>query len=122
MQRYFFMMLTALSLNALAGQPSAMLPSCDLVGQRALVGKTGEQITDIRQAHISARATVLDADISTARKARKITEAEANEMTNRIKDVQLEIQSFVTQQGFLSAAENASFDRELDAITMQLCR
>jgi uncharacterized protein YdbL (DUF1318 family) len=101
MQRYLLMMLTALSLNALAAQPSTMLPSCDLKAQRAHVGKTGEEITDVRQAHISARANVLAADISTARKARKITEAEANKMTNRVKEVQLEIHSFVTQQGFL---------------------
>ena len=64
-----------------------MFPSCDLKGQRALVGRTGEQITDVRQAHISARANVLAADISTARKARKITEAEANKMTDRVKEV-----------------------------------
>lgn len=122
MKQYALMVMTALSLQAVAAQPGPILPSCGLQMQRALEGETGGTITDVRQAHISARANVLAADISTARKARKITEAEANQMTSRVQDVRVKTQGFVDQQGFLSAAENASFDRELDAVSMQLCR
>lgn len=115
-------LLTALSLNAVAAQKTFELPSCDVQGQRAVAGEVGGQISDIRQAHISVRANVLNADISTTLKARKITEVEAERMFNRIEMIRQQNDRFVEQQGFLSAAEKASFDREFDAIAMQLCK
>lgn len=36
----------ALSLNAVAAQQGAVLPSCDLQQQREVVGETGGQISD----------------------------------------------------------------------------
>ncbi|MDZ5603901.1 hypothetical protein SJI00_14060 [Pseudomonas sp. RP23018S] len=38
----------ALSLNAVAAQQGAVLPSCDLQQQREVVGETGGQISDRR--------------------------------------------------------------------------
>jgi hypothetical protein len=43
-------------------------------------------------------------------------------MVKRVENVRNETNRFVEQQGFLSAAEKASFDREFDAIATQLCR
>jgi len=114
--------LLALSLNAVAAQQSIDLPSCDVQGQHAVVGEIGGQISDPGQAHISVRANILSTDIGTLRKARKITQVEANRMIKHIVTIRNQTDRFVNQQGFLSAAERASFDREFDAIAMKLCR
>lgn len=98
------------------------LPSCNLQQQRALPGELGGSITDPRQAHISMRANVLQADVSTARIARQISQQQANQFSARIAQVRQRSADFVTQQGFLSAAERASFDREFDAIAGQICQ
>ncbi len=113
--------LLVLSLNASAAQQNSDLPSCNIKTQRELVGETGGKITDPRQAHISVRANILSADIGTTRKARKITQAEADQMIERVAAIRLQTDEFVQQQGFLSAAENASSDREFDSIARQLC-
>ncbi|WP_244647920.1 hypothetical protein [Pseudomonas sp. CFBP 13727] len=97
--------LLALSLNASAAQQSLDLPSCDIKAQRELVGETGGKITDPRQAHISVRANILSADIGTTRKTRKISQAQADRMIERVEVVRHQTDQFVHQQGFLSAAE-----------------
>lgn len=114
--------LVALSLNAVADQKKLGLQSCDVQGQREVVGQIGGKISDLRQAHISVRANVLSADIATTLKARQITEAEAEHMINRVETIRRQTNRFVEQQGFLSAAEKASFDREFDDIAEKLCR
>lgn len=114
--------LLALNLNAVAAQQNLDLPSCDLQGQREFVGEIGGKIIDTRQAHISARANVLSADIGTTRKARRITQSEAERMSKSIEEIRQQTDRFVEEQGFLSAAERASFDREFDTIAMQLCK
>ncbi|MEN4753407.1 hypothetical protein [Pseudomonas sp. Ps21-P2] len=122
MKHIFFTSLFAFSLTATAAQQSLNLPSCDIQNQQEIAGETGAQISDPGQAHISVRANVLSADISTSRKVRRITEVEAQHMVKRVENVRNETNRFVEQQGFLSAAEKASFDREFDAIATQLCR
>ncbi|MBD8708610.1 hypothetical protein IFT47_18435 [Pseudomonas sp. CFBP 13711] len=122
MKHIFFTSLFVFSLTATAAQQSLNLPSCDIQNQQETAGETGGQISDPGQAHISVRANVLSADISTSRKGRGITEVEAQRMVKRVENVRNETNRFVEQQGFLSAAEKASFDREFDAIAMQLCR
>jgi hypothetical protein len=114
--------LLAVSLNTVAAQNSVELQSCDVQSQRAVVGETGGQIRDIRQAHLAVRAKVLTADIRTLRKARKLTQVDAERLLDRVAAVRDQTHQFVEQQGFLSAAENASFDREFDAIAMRLCQ
>ena len=111
-----------MSLNALAALENYDLPSCNIKAQRELVGETGGKITDPRQAHISVRANILSADIGTTRKARKITQTQADQMIERVAAIRRQTDQFVQQQGFLSAAENASFDREFDSIALQLCK
>lgn len=108
------------SLESTAAQ--SVLPSCDLQDQRALAGETGGQFTDVRQAHISARANVLSADIGTSLMVRKISKIDADQMFKTVKKVRLENDSLVVRQGFLSAAEKASFDRQFDAIALQICQ
>lgn len=105
------------------GRPNELdLPSCDLAQQRALPGELGGSITDPLQAHISMRANVLQADVSTARIARRISQQQANHFSERIAQVRQRSDDFVKQQGFLSAAERASFDREFDGIAEHICR
>lgn len=97
-------------------------PSCNLQAQRALRGDTGGSITDPRQAHISMRANILQADLSSARKARHLTQAAADRLYKRVETVRAGANGYTKKQGFLSAAEVASYDRELDAVTMHVCR
>lgn len=96
-------------------------PSCNLMAQHALAGELGGSIKDTRQAHISVRANILQADIGNARKARHLTQAKADRLWKRVETIRQASNAFTVKQGFLSAAENASYDRELDAIARQVC-
>ena len=96
-------------------------PSCDVQAQRRLKGETGGSVTDPLEAYISLRVNILQADISTARKARRLTEAQADVLWHRAEKVRSDAAQFVKQQGFLSAAEHASYDRELDTLAGKLC-
>lgn len=98
------------------------LPSCNLEQQREVPGELGGAISDPRQAHISMRANVLLADVSTARKAQRISQAQATVFSERIAAVRNQTDALVRQQSFLSAAERASFDREFDGIAAQICQ
>ena len=121
------LLLLPLALGACTREPGRHddlgLPSCDLQQQqRELPGELGGAITDPRQAHVSMRANVLLADVSTARKARRISQEQATAFSERIAAVRSQTDAFVSQQGFLSAAERASFDREFDGIATQICQ
>ncbi|MEH3121599.1 MAG: hypothetical protein PGN16_06395 [Sphingomonas phyllosphaerae] len=112
-----------LSASAANAQASAQAyPSCDLKAQRALKGEVGGLIKDPRQAHVSVRANILEADLSTARKARRLTQAATDQLYRRVEAVRTGTNRYTKAQGFLSAGELASFDRELDAIAMDVCR
>ncbi|MCD4864883.1 hypothetical protein [Pseudomonas sp. PLB05] len=120
------LLLLPLALGACTREPVRQddlgLPSWNLEEQRAVPGELGGSITDPRQAHVSMRANVLLADVSTARKARRISQEQATAFSERIAAVRSQTDAFVQQQGFLSAAERASFDREFDGIAAQICQ
>ncbi|WP_282286934.1 hypothetical protein [Pseudomonas sp. PS02302] len=120
------LLLLPLALGACTREPvrhdALGLPSCDLQQQRQLPGELGGAISDPRQAHVSLRANVLLADVSTARKARRISQEQAKAFSERIAAVRSQTDVLVRQQGFLSAAERASFDREFDGIATQICQ
>ncbi|KTW00739.1 hypothetical protein NS355_03770 [Sphingomonas yabuuchiae] len=97
-------------------------PSCDLTQQRTLKAPTGGTIRDPRQSHIAMRANILQADISTARKARRLSQAEAQTLWNTVAGIHRDANRFVAKQGFLSAGETASYDRALDGVAMRVCR
>lgn len=97
-------------------------PSCDLTQQRALKAPTGGTIRDPRQAHIAMRTNILQADISTARKARRLSQAEAQTLWNMVARIHRDANRFVAKQGFLSAGETASYDRALDGVAMRVCQ
>jgi hypothetical protein len=67
------------------------------------------------------RVQVLQADIGNARKARLIEQAQADTLWQRAQQIHTQADAFVDEQGFLSAAERASFDRELDEIAGAIC-
>ncbi|MEN4646929.1 hypothetical protein ABEG74_22015 [Pantoea agglomerans] len=96
-------------------------PSCDIKAQHDVKGETGS-IKDPLQAHISVRINVLQADIGNARKARHLTEAQSEQLWQQAGRVRKDADGYVKQQGFLSAAERASYDRELDDVAGRLCR
>lgn len=108
------------SANAQAPKPA--YPGCDMPAQHVLKGTTGGSLKEAMQAHIVGRIGILQADIRTARKAGRLTRTKAAALLKRTTAVQRDVHGFVVKQGFLSAAERASYDRELDGIAMQLCR
>lgn len=77
---------------------------------------------DPLQAHISVRSNILQADIGSARKARYLSQRDADRLWHRVDHIRSDTDRFVRQQGFLSAAERASYDRELDEVAAELCR
>ncbi|KTC20529.1 MULTISPECIES: hypothetical protein [Pseudomonas] len=111
-----------LSLSALAAQPAPTLSGCNLVEQRALEGRTGGSITDRNEAHISTRASVLQADIGSLYRAGHLPQKQADKLYNQIEKIRSDSAGFVKTQGFLSAGERASYDRELDAIAGSICK
>lgn len=97
-------------------------PSCDLKAQHALKGDVGGSIKDPRQDHISVRATILQADLGSMRKAGRLTQATADGLWKRVEAVRGGTDRYTREQGFLSAAEVASYDRALDTVAKQACR
>ncbi|MEE4819342.1 hypothetical protein V2K62_16300 [Pseudomonas alliivorans] len=112
----------ALGLSAVAAEPKPVLSGCNLVEQRALEGRTGGTITDRNEAHISTRASVLQADIGSLYRAGHLTQKQADPLYIRIEKIRSDSAGFVKTQSFLSAAERASYDRELDAIAGSMCK
>lgn len=108
--------------QTMAGSTSIQAyPSCDLLAQRSVKTETGGNIKDPLEAYISVRVSVLQADISTARKTRQLTQAQADSLWQHTSRVRNDARRFVEQQGFLSAAERASYDRELDELASKFC-
>lgn len=97
-------------------------PSCDLETQHGVKGDAGGSITDPRQARISVRANIIEADLGTARRARHLTQATTDLLYKRVEAVRAGADRYTKRQGFLSAGEAASYDRELDTVAMQVCR
>lgn len=89
--------------------------------QRSVKGETGGSITAPPEAHISVRVNILQADVSMARKSRRLTQAQAAVLWRRAGKVRSDTAQFINQQGFLSAAERASYDRELDGLAGTRC-
>ena len=97
-------------------------PGCDLKAQHALKGDMGGTVTDPAQAHLSMRANILEADIDNARKARRLTEAQAGALTRRIGMVRDGADGLAARHRAIGAGERAMLDRRLDAIAAQVCR
>lgn len=94
-------------------------PSCNVTQQRHL--KSGSAKTAMKD-HISMRANILQADIGTASKARPITKQQSQRLWNRVDAIRKASDRLAARQGFLSAAERASYDRQLDTVALQLCK
>ncbi len=118
-----FVVAVALTVSAASAQTlKASYPSCDLTVQHALKGETGGTVTDARQAHISMRANILQADIGSARKAHHLSRVEAERLYHKVEAIRTTTNRSIKKQGFLSAAERATYDRQLDAVTIYVCR
>ncbi|MGG6100093.1 hypothetical protein QNH99_07155 [Pantoea allii] len=122
MRMLCYAMLYLIAFSTFAASAAPDYPGCDLNTQHDVQGNVGGAITDPRQAHISVRANILQADIGTARKARLLTQPQAEKMWRQVEQVRKDTNQFVKKQGFLSAGERASYDRALDRVASQLCR
>ncbi len=56
------------------------------------------------------------------RKARRLSQAEAQTLWNTVARIHRDANRFVAKQGFLSAGETASYDRALDGVAMRVVR
>ena len=97
-------------------------PACNLMTQHELVGTVEGGTTDPQQAHIAERANILQADIGTARKARRISQRLADRLWRKVEAVRTNANTLKRNQTLLGAAERASYDRQLDSIAGTLCR
>lgn len=95
-------------------------PGCDLRAQHTIAGSSASR--DKAHAHIALRADTLQADIGNARKARLLTQGQANALWQRVARIRHDADGFARKQGFLSAGERASYDRALDQVALRLCR
>lgn len=102
--------------------PQQAYPSCDLPAQHRVTGPTGGRIRDRGQAHVAIRANILEADLGTARTARRLTREQTDSLYQRVERVRAATDAFVHRQGFLSIGERVSQDRELDSVALRLCR
>lgn len=115
------LMLAVTATAACAQTPAADYPSCDLPVQRDLTGTLPATDPGANQQHLQIRANILEADIGTARKARYLSEQDAAAAFASVQTVRRDAESFAEAQGFVSAAERASYDRQLDAVATTLC-
>ena len=119
----FLTLLATLAATTASAQPMRRdYPSCNLTQQHRLRAPTGGAIRDPRQAHLSMRANILQADIGTARKARRLTQRQAQKLWNEVERVRRDANRFVVKQGFLSAGEAASYERAFDMVATRICR
>ncbi len=96
-------------------------PSCDIEMQRAVTGQLTSSDAGFNQEHLQIRADFLEADIETARTASILTDAEAAKALEDIRAIGKESDGFAQEQGFVSAGERASYDRQMDAIAATFC-
>jgi len=113
--------LMALSHTAAAIAPSPFWPSCDISVQHAIRANNGSSDSDPLLSHISLRVNVIQADAGTARKAGKLSESQTEMIWHHADRIRADAAHYAREQGFLSAAERASFDRELDEVAGRLC-
>ena len=111
----------ALSHTAAAIAPSPFWPSCDISVQHAIRADNGSSDSDPLLSHISLRVNVIQADAGTARKAGKLSESQTEMIWHHADRIRADAARYAREQGFLSAAERASFDRELDEVAGRLC-
>lgn len=122
MKALLLIMVTITATGAEARRWQRDYPSCNLAQQRGLESTTGGGIKDARQAHISMRANILQADIGSASKARPISKEFAERLWMRVDTVREATRMTVSKLGRLSVADRSRYDRQLDAIARQLCR
>ncbi|CAH2810030.1 MAG: hypothetical protein CPDRYMAC_7041 [uncultured Paraburkholderia sp.] len=99
--------------NVMALPAAADYSSCQFDAQHKVTGELGGTIKDVRQAHLSVRANVLQADIGMARKARRLSEKQADALWKRVDRVRYNADGWVAKQGFLGAGKRATYDRDL---------
>ena len=122
MKLFIGIIFLGMSFNALSIPQTPKLLSCNIEEQRALPGEIGGHITDTGEAHISKRANILTSDVIRFRKVRMLTKTQAKDLIHRIEKIRFQTDEHVRGQNFLSVAEKASLDQELDSIALQLCR
>lgn len=113
--------LMALNHPAAAAPSSPFWPSCDISVQHGIGADNGSSDGDPLLSHVSLRVNVIQADVGTARKAGKLSESQTEMIWHHADRIRADATRYASEQGFLSAAERASLDRELDEVAGRLC-
>lgn len=121
MKRAFTMLIMIAGSAACAHASTVPYPSCDLPVQHAVSGERVSTDPGANQEHLQIRADVLEGDINAARAAGGMSETHTKELVEKLRTVREESADFARQQGFVSAGERASYERQLDAIAAALC-
>lgn len=75
---------------------------------------------DVLQTKLTARIGAVEAKLTAARKAGRVSAVNAAQMKKKIDWVRTDSVKYVKQQGFLSAGESASYNRTLGEIEAKL--
>jgi hypothetical protein len=113
--------LMALSHTAAAAPPSQFWPTCNISEQPGIRADNSGSGSDPLLSHISLRVNVIQVDAGTAQKAGKLSESQKEMIWHHADRIRADATRYAHEQGFLSAAERASFDRELDEVAGRLC-
>lgn len=113
--------LMAVNHTAAAVTPAQFWPSCNISEQHDIGDDNGSSENDPLLSHISLRVNVIQADAGTARKAGKLSESQTEMIWHHADRIRQDATRYAREQGFLSAAERASSDRELDEVAGRLC-
>lgn len=95
--------------------------SCKMSAQNAAELKASGPTTDALHNHILLRVETLTNDIREADRLHTVSASVAGGLIERIEAVKSSAARDVKNQGFLSAAERASYDRELNAVAAEFC-
>ncbi|WP_313739989.1 hypothetical protein [Pseudomonas sp.] len=107
--------------SAQAAQLLKDYPSCTTSAQEANHLKATGPTEDPLHNHILARVEALSDDLRSAKRTRTVSASDASALIDRIEAVRASADRDVKGQGFLSAGERASYDRELNAVALAFC-
>lgn len=102
-------------LTAALGLTIATAPAIAAAPQQHAAHKT-----DALDAKLTARIQAVDVKLTAARKAGRVSAAQATQMRKKLDWVRVDSARYVRKQGFLSAGESASYNRTLDALETKL--
>lgn len=122
MKKWAIILLTLPAYGVASQAEGLDYPSCYIAARRSLYGHVHNRTDNHDETHTSWRTQILQADIGNARKSRRLTETEAEELWRQVERILTE--AYTDSEGHGSANPPHLEDREtaLDAIAWRFCR